>query len=549
MPSLLNPDARGTPLPESLETVDSHWLRLGYIFIVVSLIGRWFYLDSGSIELSWDEAYQWLWSKHLALSYYSKPPGIALIQFAGTALCGDTELGVRFFSPVIAAALSWITLRFLASEIGGRAAFWFLLIVNTVPLLAAGSILMTIDPPLVLCWTCALIAGWRAVQPDGLTRDWITVGVAMGLAFLCKYSAFYQIVCFGIFFALWSPSRIQLRKPGPWLALLIFAICTLPVIIWNAQHGWATVGHVAGNAGLHSEWKPWKYIGSFWGGSLGVLNPIFFLAALWAGFGFWKSRRENPLMLYLFCMSWPVFWGHAIYSLRFNVQLNWIAPAVPGMFLLMAIYWNQQPHAGSRLVKPFLVIGLVVGFLASAILYDPDLIGKIMGAPLPAAINPANRIRGWDTTATLAQDELTKLEAQGNTAFIIASDYGMTGELTFYSSPARKAVELRLPIVYCLDRGEPTSQFYFWPEYNYRAARKGENALFIWDFGAGKAEKGWIWKWLWHEPVTTDPPSTRYPWTPVFQQFETNKDLGLQPIKSRGQVVRYVHIWACYHLK
>jgi 4-amino-4-deoxy-L-arabinose transferase-like glycosyltransferase/membrane-associated phospholipid phosphatase len=549
MPSLLNPEMRGEPMPESLETTDSHWLRLGYILIVISLLGRWLYLASGKIELSGDEAYQWLWSKHLALSYYSKPPGIALIQFAGTSLFGDTALGVRFFSPVIAAALSWITLRFIAEEIGGCAAFWFLLAVNAIPLLVAGSILMTIDPPLVLFWTCALIAGWRAVQPDGLMRDWIAVGLAMGLAFLCKYSAFYQIICFGIFFALWAPSRIQLRKPGPWLALLIFLICTLPVIIWNAQHGWVTVGHVAGNAGLHSEWKPWKYIGSFWGGTFGVLNPFFFIGALCAGFAFWKSRRENPLMLYLFCMSWPVFLGHAIYSLRYNVQLNWIAPAVPGMFLLMVIYWNERAREGSRLVKPFLAAGLAVGFLAAAILYDPDLIGKLAGAPLPAAMNPANRIRGWDTTATLAQDELTKLEARGNTAFIIASDYDMTGELTFYALPARKAAELKLPIVFCLDRGEPTSQFYFWPEYDYRFTRKGENALFLWDVGPGKVEKGWIWKWLRHEPVTTYPPSPFHPWTPVFQQFETNKDLGVQEIKSRGQVVRYVHVWECYHVK
>src|SRR5215472_5438277 len=116
MPSLLNPEAPG-PEVETVETEDSHWLRLGYVLIAVSLIGRWLYLASGRMLLSGDEAYQWLWSKHLALSYYSKPPGIAWLQFVGTRLCGDTELGVRFFSPVLAAILSWVALRFLAREI------------------------------------------------------------------------------------------------------------------------------------------------------------------------------------------------------------------------------------------------------------------------------------------------------------------------------------------------------------------------------------------------------------------------------------------------
>ena len=49
---------------------------------------------------------------------------------------------------------------------------------------------------------------------------------------------------------------MHLRKPGPWLALLVFLICTLPVVIWNAQHGWITVHHVAGDAGLHGQWHP-----------------------------------------------------------------------------------------------------------------------------------------------------------------------------------------------------------------------------------------------------------------------------------------------------
>jgi hypothetical protein len=77
--------------------------RLGYIVIFALLIGRWIYIASGTIDLEKDEAYQWLWSKHLALSYYSKPPGIALIHFLGTSLWGDTAFGIRFFPPLFAA--------------------------------------------------------------------------------------------------------------------------------------------------------------------------------------------------------------------------------------------------------------------------------------------------------------------------------------------------------------------------------------------------------------------------------------------------------------
>src|SRR6266481_138866 len=99
---------------------ERRWLRFGYLFIAALLLFRLWYISSGIIELSNDEAYQWLWSKHLALSYFSKPPGIALIQYAGTGLWGDTQLGVRFFSPVCAAILSVVMLRFMTREVGAR---------------------------------------------------------------------------------------------------------------------------------------------------------------------------------------------------------------------------------------------------------------------------------------------------------------------------------------------------------------------------------------------------------------------------------------------
>jgi membrane-associated phospholipid phosphatase len=532
------------------ETENSHWLRLGFLFIVVSLMGRWIYIASPLIGLSGDEAYQWLWSKHLAWSYYSKPPAIAWIQFAGTSLFGDNEFGVRFFSPLFAAVLSWMAFSFLVREIGARAAFWLLLIVSATPLLEAGSILMTIDPPLVLCWTWALLAGWRAVQAEGQTRDWAAVGVAMGLAFLCKYSALYLIICFGIFFAFWPPARAQLSKAGPWLALGIFLFCTLPVIGWNAEHGWITVIHVAGNAGLHATWSPTlRYLGDFLGSEAALLNPIFFIAAIWAAVGAWRRRADRPLLLYLFCMGWPVFLGHALYSFRARILPNWIAPAVPGMFLLMVIYWNERLRQGTGFVKPFFVVGLLLGFLMVVPMYDSDLIGRIAGANLPGPVDPLHRVRGWNTAALLLEAEREKLAVQGNPAFIIGGEYAITSECTFYSPAARKAVALKMPLVYCLDSDTPENQYYFWPEYDYRAKRHGENAIYVADIGPGRLEPGWMGKWLRHEPVGIEPPSLEVPPARILGEFEKVTDLGPRDVLYRGREFHQLHLWACYDLK
>ena len=114
-------DRRGQAADADDQSIrDAQWLRLGYLLTAFLFLIRLAYLAAGKIELSEDEAYQWLWSKHPALSYYSKPPLIACAQFLGTHLWGDNEFGVRFFSPVIAAVLSLLVLRFMAREAGGR---------------------------------------------------------------------------------------------------------------------------------------------------------------------------------------------------------------------------------------------------------------------------------------------------------------------------------------------------------------------------------------------------------------------------------------------
>jgi membrane-associated phospholipid phosphatase len=554
MQDLLNPESR-IQNPETLHSAirnpqsEIEWFRLGCILIFVMLIGRWIYLASGVIELSQDEAYQWVWSKHPALSYYSKPPAIAFIQLASTSVFGDTAFGVRFFSPLFAAITSLLLLRFLARDIGARLSFWLLIIASATPLLGIGTILMTIDPPLVLCWTWALVAGWRAAQPNGNTRDWLIVGLAMGLGFLCKYTAVMQIVCWAILFALAPATRIHLRKPGPWLALLVFSICTLPVVIWNSQHGWITAHHVAGDAGLHGQWHPTlRYVWDFLGSEFALLNPVFFVGAIWAMLCFWKSRRERPLWLYLFCMGAPVFLGYGLWSFHSRVLPNWIAVSILPMFCLMAVYWSEKSRAGWRFVKPVFTIGTALGILAIAIMYQSNLIGKITGDVLPGEKDPLRRVRGWNAEARLVENAREKLAAEGKPAFIIAGHYGITGLYSFYIPQARAALNSE-PLVYSPDSDAPENQFYFWPEYNYPDRRRGQNAIFVCEADLYQLEHGWIWNWLAHEPVNRITPDPKTLLPRIAQEFESVTDLGEQDVNIGDRVFHRVHLWACYNLK
>jgi 4-amino-4-deoxy-L-arabinose transferase-like glycosyltransferase len=543
---------------------DGLWLLLGYAVIALILVSRLAFIATDRIELSKDEAYQWLWSKHLAASYYSKPPMIAYAQWLGTSLWGDTAFGVRFWSPVIGAVLGLLLLRWFARLAIGRTAFALLLVLQAAPLLAVGTTLLTIDPLLVLFWTIAMIMMWRALEIHGTIWHWLGAGLAIGLAFLSKYSALYFIVCLAIFFGLHPPARPQLRRPGPWLALGIVLVCTGPVLAWNAQHGWITLEHVASNADLHQRWHPTlRHFGSFIGAELGLLNPILLVAALWAMAAYkswWPAATDKPgnascqqkskLMVYLLAMGAPVFLGHALWTIHSGVQPNWIAPAVVPMFCLMVLYWAERLQAGVRAVRPWFVAALTIGFLAAVLLHAPEVVELLTGKPLPPDKDPLRRVRAWRETAKVVGAALTRLEADGAPAFVIVHHYGLTGLLTFYWPEARPSAS-RMPLVYSLLGAAPENQFYFWPEYRYKNFRRGQNAVFVVELGAPRySTKAWFDSLLRGSP---DP----QPFAPTPEKcpqglqddFDSVQDLGVTPIYYHGRIYRWLQLFECRRLR
>lgn len=535
MPSLLNPnvspDAIDAPAPTGdvapHTTLDAHWVRLGYVLIGALLLLRLGYIGSALIELSEDEAYQWVWSKHLALSYYSKPPFIAYTQFLGTALWGDTVFGVRFFSPVIGAILGILLLRFFAREFNARAGFFLLLIITATPLLSAGAVLMTIDPLSVLFWTAAMIAGWRAVQPNGKTRDWLWVGLWMGFGFLSKYTALFQWLCWAVFFALWKPARLHLRRPGPYLALVVNGICALPVLIWNAQHNWITVAHVAGDANVGRPWQPTlKHFFEFAISEFGLLNPVFFAGMLWAAIAFWRRARFNPRLVFFFSMGAPLFLVYWLFTFHSRVLPNWIAPAVLPLFCLMVAYGDMRWRLESTALKKWLVTGISLGLVLVITAHETDLIRKLTRKPLPATVDPLRRVRGWEHTVGIVQNARHELLAEGKPVFIIGNHYGITGLISFYLPEARESIRDE-PLVYFRTSAVPVNQFYYWPGYQ---ERKGENAVFAREISLRR---------------TTLPPVP-----PVLEsEFASVTDLGVHEIIHRGRVLRRIQLFACRELR
>ena len=107
--------------------------RAVWLFLAALTAIRFSFL--ATTDLSFDEAHYWMWSERLAPAYFSKGPGIAFAIRASTAVFGATEFGVRFFSPVLAAATSLLLFYFARRLFGAAAGLWAVIALNATPIL------------------------------------------------------------------------------------------------------------------------------------------------------------------------------------------------------------------------------------------------------------------------------------------------------------------------------------------------------------------------------------------------------------------------------
>jgi 4-amino-4-deoxy-L-arabinose transferase-like glycosyltransferase len=201
---------------------------------------------AGRLGLGVDEAHYVLYGLRLDLSYFDHPPLVGWIHALAQALFGISELSARL--PAIACGLASSIMSYrLALRITGRplAARAAALALNASFLAAALWLMFlpdTILAPLAL-WLVEI--GARLVE-RGRRRDWIELGICLGLCGLTKYTAIFFV---GSLLGLVASERAWRRlRPGRALAAAaIAAALVAPVFIWNQAHNWISFKYQSGH--------------------------------------------------------------------------------------------------------------------------------------------------------------------------------------------------------------------------------------------------------------------------------------------------------------
>src|ERR1700756_2316578 len=190
--------------------------------------------------LTFDEGYYWMWSKHLAGGFSDYPPGVAAVIRLGTLIAGDTTLGVRLVSILLALPMSWAVYRSAAILFGGvRVAATATILLNVTLMAAVGTLVVTPDSPLLVASSFVLFFLAKVLE-TGRGAWWLAVGGAVGAALLSKYTALF----FGPSILIWLISVPKLRRwlltPWPYVGGLVSLLMFTPVILWNADHHWVS---------------------------------------------------------------------------------------------------------------------------------------------------------------------------------------------------------------------------------------------------------------------------------------------------------------------
>lgn len=385
-------------------------MRLGLFLLIATAIRL---TVAASMPLSADEAYYWVWSKALAPGYLDHPPMVALWIWAGTWLAGDTQLGVRLLGP-FGALLGSLLLRQAGRDLapgtpaGDRAA-WML---NGTLLLNAGAVVMTPDTPLLLFWTACVAALARLLR-TGDGAWFLAAGAAAGLALDSKYTAVLLAPSILLWLAVTPALRPWLRRWQPYAAAALAAALFLPVLTWNARHGWASFAKQGGRGG---DWHPAQalsHVAELLGGQLGLATPLLFIlfcVGAWRAARFWR-RPEAAMLAALTLVPALVFVEHALGD---RVQANWPAVLYPSAALAAAL-------TGVGFWRAAVGFGVTVSSL---------LFVQATAAPvdLPRKVDfTLIRLAGWSDLARGA----ARLSAMENASFIAADEYELAAELAF----------------------------------------------------------------------------------------------------------------------
>lgn len=363
-------------------------LRLALVVVFIFQL-----LIASGFELAHDEAYYWLYSKHLDWGFFDHPPFVGVVIKLFSFL-PHSEVALRL-GFIILQFLSLYLLMSLTTNLWVTSLLFF-----SFPLASFTGLLALPDIPLLFMSACYCFLLKKYLEKDSLKTS-ILLGLVIALLFYAKYHGVLLI-----FFTILAIPKILLRKSFYLVAVIAF-LAFFPHMLWQYQHDFSTLRY-------HFIERPSSSFSL--GRSLEYLGLQIILAGVLAGPMVWwivvknKASSEFDRSMKFIAIGTVLFFLFSSFSKR--VEANWtIFLAIPLIYLAADARLWEKKWAHRMLTISFIIV------MAGRILLvlPPELVG----------IKRLKEFHGWKTWSQEVQKSCGDLP-------IVANTYQIASKLSFY---------------------------------------------------------------------------------------------------------------------
>lgn len=380
-----------------------------FLAIFLTLINLFKIAAAPYFPLIGDEAYYWLWSQHLDLSYIAHPPMVAYFNFILTSLFGQNETAIRLGAILVVLLISWIIYRTGKELFGPAAAATAVIIFNLLPTFWGGGMFLVPQTLLFLFWALSFYFLVMIVKHKK-THYWYLLGISAGLGLLSDYVMALFFIGTLLFFVIIREQRFWFTKKEPYLAVLLALFVFSPVIIWNLRLGLAPFLYWGGKMG--NTPRILDNLLNFFGLQMLLYTPPIFIMTIYLVFINWWRKVKPETESLGSILAAVVFLPFALVSPIVNVGGHWPATA----YLPAILATNRTKKTTIGLIVFFALLVNILGFTYYIFLY-----------PTPA------ELKGKEFTINQQLPQFIKesTSKRGRT-FYLANDIGTIGLVSFH---------------------------------------------------------------------------------------------------------------------
>ena len=376
-----------------------------------------------------DEAYYWLWSKNIDISFYDHPPLSSWIQ----GIFSLANIG-KYFEIRVVPTVCFLTIFFfnmhwvkqfsnysndILQPLKGSVIFC------SVPLYG---IFLTISFPDAIMVLCIYLSGYyffkflhSCSQNESKFIFWYLAIIFFSLSCLGKYNA----ILYGLGIFLFVISNNTLRRillpVHLGTAFSIFLIFQLPIIVWNINHDFASVNfHL--NTRLKFNFSFLSFTSDLLIFAIGVIlsvSPLIFLKVIQ-----YRSKKSEKMYEFLYLRSgyWVLTTTLAIcvfLNIFTNVLYYWAIIGFVMFIPLLPLIIEKKSH---------ILYQAIFGFCFLSLLYVNSTI-----YPLALFFGPVDRetaiLYGWDKVTNKVEENKRKHGVYN----VIFMDYRLASLYSFHA--------------------------------------------------------------------------------------------------------------------